>query len=87
MGNDAIEIEGLSCVDETALNELPGDAYAKLRLAGAIPIIYCQLFSMQQLSHLGKLTQDKNKDLMLDKGVEIDLSGLKNEGNISFENI
>lgn len=86
-GNDLIDIEGLSCVDETALSELSSDAYAELRIAGVIPIIYCQLFSMQKISHIGKLTQDKNKDLMLSKGIEIDLSGLEDEGNISFENI
>ncbi|GAB6059019.1 SapC family protein [Desulfonatronum parangueonense] len=50
-------IEGLYQIDETALNQLPGEAFLELRQAGALPMAYCQLLSMQHLATLGKLAE------------------------------
>ena len=50
-------VEGLYCIDETALNALPAEAFEALRQAGALPIAYCQLLSMQHIQKLGQLAQ------------------------------
>lgn len=46
---------GLYRVDEPALNELDTEAFEVVRRAGALPLIYSQLFSMQHMTLLGKL--------------------------------
>lgn len=50
-------IEGLYQIDEEALKQLPGEAFLELRQAGALPIAYCQMLSMQHLATLGKLAE------------------------------
>ena len=50
-------IEGLYRIDETALNELSAKDFASLRKSGAIPVVYCQLISMNHLPKLGILHQ------------------------------
>jgi hypothetical protein len=50
-------IEGLYQIDEEALNHLPGEAFLELRQAGALPMAYCQMLSMQHLATLGKLAE------------------------------
>lgn len=49
-GDGERAIEGLYKIDEAAMNDLPVDAFDKLRAVGALPIAYGQLFSMNQLS-------------------------------------
>lgn len=51
------KIEGLYCIDEAAMNALPPEAFEALRQAGALPIAYCQLLSMQHIQKLGLLAQ------------------------------
>lgn len=55
------QIAGLFQIDEAALNQLPGDALLEVRQAGALPIAYCQLLSMQHLPLLGQLSEARNK--------------------------
>ena len=55
------QIAGLFQIDEAALNQLPGEALLEVRQAGALPIAYCQLLSMQHLPLLGQLTEAQNK--------------------------
>ncbi|MEA1053627.1 SapC family protein [Lamprobacter modestohalophilus] len=50
-------VEGLHRIDETALNALSTEPFETLRQAGALPLIYCQLLSMQQVALLGKLAE------------------------------
>lgn len=50
-------IDGLNQIDEQALNNLSGEAFLELRQAGALPMAYCQLLSMQHLATLGKLAE------------------------------
>ncbi len=49
------QIEGVLQIDEAALNQLSDDAFLNLRRAGALPLAYCQLLSMQHLAMLGEL--------------------------------
>ena len=49
------QIEGLFQIDEAALNQLSAEALLEVRNAGALPIAYCQLLSMQHLPMLGQL--------------------------------
>ena len=82
-------IEGLFCIDETALNALSEDAYAELRSVGAVPLIYCQLLSMQRIFDLTRFAQAKSKlDLPPQTNdLDLDFDGTNTEGNISFDNL
>jgi SapC len=53
-GEQTMPVEGLYRIDEAALNALPDDAFLSLRKAGALPLAYAQLFSMNQLAMLPK---------------------------------
>lgn len=80
-------IEGLSRINERALNSLPADALIELRDSGALLVIYGQLFSMQNLQKLGKLasiygaTRNKPVESNVDPGL------LEDSGSISFDNL
>lgn len=50
-------LSGLSRINEEAFNALPAEALLELRQAGALPLIFCQLLSMQHLPRLGELAQ------------------------------
>lgn len=80
-------IEGLFCIDETALNALSDEAYAELRRAGAIPAIYCQLLSMRRISDLTRFAQAKYKAGLAPQSKELNLDGINLDGNISFDNL
>lgn len=54
------QLEGLLQIDETALNQLPDDAFLNLRQAAVLPLAYCQLLSMQHLAMLGELATAKS---------------------------
>lgn len=85
-------VQGLFRVDESVLNLLSAEALDEIRQAGALPLIYCQLLSMQHLPMLGKLAQAHHEAQQMaalpktDTG-EIDLSFLADDTTISFENI
>ncbi len=51
-----IPVEGLYRIDEAALNAMDKDDFDLIRHAGALPLIYCQLLSMQHLPDLVRLT-------------------------------
>lgn len=89
IGNITKKIEGLFCVDEIALNELSGDAYTKLRDAGAILPIYCQLLSMGRLPDLFQIIETNfgNQSLSESAAPEPNLYEVNSEGNISFDNL
>lgn len=52
-------LDGLWRVDEERFNALPPDALARLRDGGALPVIFCQLLSMQHIQTLGKLAESR----------------------------
>lgn len=87
------KIAGLFQIDEAALSQLPGDALRELAQAGALPVAYCQLLSMQHLSVLGQLAQARAKvnapvtALPLSPAGDLDLEFLNRSDTISFGNL
>lgn len=53
--------EDIYKVDEQKLNQLSAEDIQALMLAGALPVIYAHLFSMQQLNQLQTATQTYSK--------------------------
>lgn len=51
------KVGGLLKIDEAALNALPADRFETVRQAGAVPLAYCQMLSMQHLPALGRLAE------------------------------
>lgn len=80
-------IGGLHRVDKAALARLSADAFQEVRLAGALPMIYCHLLSMQHMSELKRLgdmhATDQATSTLAPAG-DLDLEFLNNEGTISF---
>jgi hypothetical protein len=54
-GETERQIQGLCRIDEAALNQLSDEAFLELRRVGALPLVYCQLLSMQHIALLGRL--------------------------------
>lgn len=54
-GAEEKNVEGLYRVDEKALNQLEYKAYKEVSQAGALPLVYCQLLSMQHLQDVARL--------------------------------
>lgn len=81
------KVEGLYRVNEAALNALPAEAFEDLRTIGALPMVYCQLLSMQNLQTLGRLAEAQNlaRQPKPDApGGELNLEFLNDSGTISF---
>lgn len=75
-GNEGVqEISGLYKIDEKALNALPAEDFEQLRQTGALPLIYCQLLSMQHMVTLGQLAEAHAKI----KTDEVDIESLFGE--------
>lgn len=86
-------IEGLYRIDEARLNELGGEDLKALQEAGALPLAYAQLLSMQHLQTLGQLAQaqagakaQSPLPTTANKG-ELDLDFLNQNSTISFGNL
>ena len=85
-------LEGLFRIDEAAFNTLDAPALHALQQAGAFPMVFCQLLSMQHLPALGELTKAQNEAekfaaLPKTEAGEIDMSFLADDTTISFENL
>lgn len=80
------KVQGLFRVDEAALNALPAEAFEALRQGGALPLVYCQLLSMQHLPTLGKLAGEHAaaEALLEPETGDLDLEFLHEDGNIRF---
>lgn len=83
------QVEGLYRIDEAALNGLAAEALKALQQAGALPMVYSQLLSMQHLPLLGQLAQAQAQRkaaqaLPTTPAGELDLSFLSNNGTFSF---
>lgn len=72
-------------IDETALNALPADAFETLRQAGALPLAYCQMLSMQHLQVLGKLVQAHAKHAETQAAQVDTMFKAPNEGEIDID--
>lgn len=79
-------VEGLYRVDEAALNSLEAEAFEAVRKGGALPMVYCQLLSMQHLPKLGQLaSQHAAAQAILEPETgELDLEFLNDDGHIRF---
>ncbi len=86
-GDDSEQkVQGLFRVDEALLNALPIAAFDELRQGGALPLVYCQLMSMQHLHTLGQMaSQHAQQDAVphTESG-ELDLEFLSNDGMIRY---
>ena len=85
-------LEGLFRVNEAAFNQLEEKPLHALHQGGALPVIYCQLLSMQHLPVLGELVKareaaEQQAALPKNKAGEIDLSFLADDTTISFDNL
>lgn len=60
-GETERRIQGLFRIDEAALNQVSDEHFLELRRAGALPVVYCQLLSMQHIAGLGRLLDLKAK--------------------------
>lgn len=79
--NSERTVEGLFRIDEAAMNALPADVFEVLRQAGALPLAYCQLLSMQHIQILGQLADAHNK---IEQTAELNLGFLNDSGTIRF---
>jgi len=78
-------VNGLYRVDEIALNNLSAEAFAELRKAGAIPVAYCQLLSMQHLQRLAELDKAHAEAAAAAAAKAPDLDFLKGDnGSLDF---
>ncbi len=59
VGQSQYQLQGLFQIDEAAFHQLDDGPFLELRRAGAIPLIYCQLLSMQHLELLGRLAAQR----------------------------
>jgi hypothetical protein len=78
-GNTEHPLRGLFRIDEEALNTLSKEAFLTLREAAALPVVYAQLFSVNNIHHLSQLFVNKAKKLS-DKNE-------RNDGTFSFSGL
>ena len=75
-------VAGLYRINEKQLNNLGDEDFAAVRQAGALPLIYCQLLSMQHLPVLAQLAGKRHPQKEADPVPDIDK--LFGEGNDLF---
>lgn len=83
------QVTGLYRVNEQRLNSLSDEVFAQVRASGVLPMLYCQLFSMQ---HLGKVAQkaaqriaeNESQVTLTDQKGELDLEFLNQDSTINF---
>lgn len=90
--NRTRHLEGLFRIDEVALNNLDVSALQTVQRAGGLPVIYCQLLSMQHLPSIGALSKlyheaEQQASLPKNDAGELDLTFLADATTISFENL
>jgi len=87
-----VNLKGLYRVNEVAFNQLEEKPLHALHQGGALPLIYCQMLSMQHLPMLGELTKayraaQQQAALPKNDAGDMDLSFLADDTTISFENL
>lgn len=83
--NDETEkgVEGLIRINEEKFNALEDEALLELREQGALPLVFFQLLSMQNLNTIAQLAQAPNTQPILPEELSFDFSN--DQGNISFD--
>lgn len=80
-------VQGLYRIDKAALARLSSDALQAVKVAGALPVIYCQLLSMQHMSKLHQLARwckaNHEPEALASDGA-LDLEFLNNQGTVCF---
>lgn len=87
-----VALEGLYRVDESAFGQLEPSTLALVRDGGALPLMYCQLLSMQHLPMLGRLSNAHVEAERSTLAPELaddqsDLTFSADDTTISFENL
>lgn len=80
-------VQGLYRIDEARFNSLDADALHRVQRAGALPVVYCQLLSMQHLQTLAKLAEahaGANARPSTAPNGELDLEFLNSNDTLSF---
>lgn len=80
-------VEGLFCINETALNALSDEDFIEIRKSGALPAIYCQMLSMQHIGELAQVVQKIQVSARNTSVKELNLDSISADGNISFDNL
>jgi hypothetical protein len=82
-GTEEKNVEGLYRVNEKALNQLEYKAYTEVSQAGALPLVYCQLLSMQHLQDLARLHAARQKQTVTSEVPDVDkIFGEKSDDDI-----
>ena len=84
-------LSGLHRIDEAALNALSGEALLKVREAGGLAVVYCQLMSMQHLPDLGQLAaataEAASRRLPVNEAGELDLEFMNDGPMLDFSRL
>lgn len=84
--NENKNIEGLFRVNEKRLGEISSEEFELLRECGALPIIYSQLLSMQNLYSIAQRSHSSFSSIERSSiPKELDFDSYDNDGNISFD--
>jgi hypothetical protein len=89
-GEKVVPVEGLFRIDEVALKKLDDEGFLAVREAGGLPIAYTQLFSMNQLAVLERLSELRIQitELQTANSEAANLTGFslsEDEGSLIFE--
>lgn len=79
--------EGLFRINKAALEKLGTSEFDELRRTGALPVIYCQLLSVQHVAKLHRMAQERKAgtpDQPLAGAEDLDLEFLNSGGTVSF---
>lgn len=82
--NDETEVQGLYRINEEKFNSLDIDALYDLQQAGALPVIYCQLISMQHIQNLARLAYARNNTPVVHTNKDINLDFLSDGQSLNF---
>lgn len=86
------QVTGLYRINEQRLNSLSDELFAQVRAAGVLPMVYCQLFSMQHLPTVAqkaaqRIAEGESQVTLTDKKGELDLEFLNQDSTINFGNL
>lgn len=82
-----VGVKGAYRVDEQKFNGVDADTLASLQKGGALPLIYCQLLSMQHAQTLAKLAEAHAKNeakALANSNGELNLDFLSDSGSLNF---
>lgn len=69
-------VQGLFRIDEARFNALDGEAAARLHQSGALPVVYCQLISMQHMQVLARLAESRAQQASTEAPAEVDIDAM-----------